>query len=100
MPLGTVEIGAEREEVMSTGTVTVGYPVHALKTYRYWKNRHGVWMTDWTAHCGASGGAGGKYTFGVAGNARRLELCPQCFPGRKHNGVNYPDPIDLSAGME
>lgn len=85
---------------MSTGTVTVGYPVHALKTYRYWKNRHGAWMTDWTAHCGASGGAGGKHTFGVAGNARRLELCPRCFPGRKHNGVNYPDPIDLSAGVE
>lgn len=85
---------------MSTGTITAGYPVHAVKTYRYWQSIHGSWMTDWTAHCGVSRSEGGKKRFGVAGSARRMELCSQCFPGRRHDSVSYPDPIDMSTGVE
>lgn len=85
---------------MSTSTITAGYPVHAVKTYRHWQNDQGAWMTDWTAHCGVSRSEGGQRAFGTAGSARRLEMCPQCFPGRQYNNVNYPYPVNESADAE
>lgn len=80
---------------MSASTVTVGYPVHALASYRRWTNQYEARFTDWTAVCGASGTTAGQLgVFGVAGTARKRELCPACFPGRDHH-VYIPDPTEL-----
>lgn len=70
-------------------TPTIGYPVHAVATYRRWTNAHGCNFTDWTAVCGANATAVGHRPFRPALDARRLELCPTCFPGRN---VRHPHP--------
>ena len=84
---------------MSASTITVGYPVHRLATFSPWTNQHGVQFTDWIAACGAIGTKSGhpsSYSgpFGTAGSARRLELCPTCFPGRQMHG-HWPDPVEV-----
>lgn len=84
---------------MSALTVTAGYPVHRVAQYARWANQHGANFTDWVAPCGFGGTASGHpngYTspFGKAGSARRLELCPNCFPGRDMHG-HFPDPIEV-----
>lgn len=85
---------------MSAYTVTAGYPVHRVATFSPWTNPHGVTFTDWTAACGASDtatGHPGPYgsPFGTAGSARKLELCPTCFPGRDLHGY-FPDPVEVA----
>lgn len=80
---------------MSALTQTAGYPVHRVTTFAKWTNPHGVGFTDWTAACGATGYLTGMTSrFGKAGDARRLELCTACFPGRQHGG-SFPDPIEV-----
>jgi hypothetical protein len=80
---------------MSTYTETVGYPVHRVVTYSRWENQHGAKFTDWTSACGVSRTASGQLgVFGLAGTARRLELCPDCFPGRTWGGY-FPDPVEV-----
>ena len=67
---------------MSAADITVGYPVHALATYSTWTNPHDVSFVDWKASCGATGTSAGApcSVFGLSGSARRLELCPTCWP--------------------
>lgn len=84
---------------MSALTPIVGYPCHRPVQYSRWANQHGVVFTDWVAACGATGYlAGAMSKFGKAGDARRLELCESCFPGRLATGANapyYPDPVEV-----
>jgi hypothetical protein len=67
---------------MSVMDLAIGYPVHAVATYRYWVNPHGVRFIDWTAPCGARGTeiVKGLSAFKPAGSARRAELCEKCWP--------------------
>jgi hypothetical protein len=67
---------------MSAMDLAVGYPVHAVATYRVWSNSHGVQFVDWTAACSASGteSGSGLGVFRPAGSARRAELCEKCWP--------------------
>lgn len=62
---------------------TVGYPVHQLTRYREWTNPHGVNFTDWQATCGAEGvqSVARWAAFGQVRDARRGELCRDCWPG-------------------
>ena len=78
---------------MSALTITAGYPVHAVKKYYEWTNEHGVLFVDWLAHCGAKGTLTGHRPFGMAGSARRAELCRVCFPGQRHDAAVYPEPV-------
>lgn len=83
---------------MSADTPTAGYPVHRVAQFSRWTNQHGVQFTDWVAACGAEGYlAGFMSKFGKAGDARRLELCVSCFPGRVSCGPGsyYPDPVEV-----
>lgn len=80
---------------MSALTQTAGYPVHRVAQFSRWTNQHGVAFTDWAAACGATGYlAGFMSKFGKAGDARRKELCPSCFPGQRHEG-HWPDPVEV-----
>jgi hypothetical protein len=80
---------------MSALTKTAGYPVHRVVEFSRWTNPHQVSFTDWTAACGVTGYlAGWMSTFGKAGDARRLELCTSCFPGRRRDG-HFPDPVEV-----
>jgi hypothetical protein len=79
---------------MSASTITAGYPVHRVITYRLWVNQHRVQFTDYTAACGKSDTLAGSSPFGRAGTARRLELCPTCFPGKTW-GASFPDPQEI-----
>jgi hypothetical protein len=80
---------------MSAVTPIVGYPCHRPVQFSKWTNQHGVQFTDWVAACGAEGYlAGSMSKFGKAGDARRLELCPSCFPGQRHEG-SWPDPVEV-----
>lgn len=67
---------------MSALDLTAGYPVHAVAEYREWQNAHCASFTDWTAVCGATGTESGFAGFapGLAGSARRAELCRSCWP--------------------
>jgi len=79
---------------VSALTPIAGYPCHRVTSFSKWANQHGVAFTDWTAACGAEGYlAGFMSTFGKAGDARRLELCEACFPGRDIRQP-FPDPIE------
>lgn len=80
---------------MAAATETAGYPVHRVANFRRWTNPHACQFTDWTAACGATGHETGHGRFQPAGNARRLELCPACFPGRQHGGY-FPEPVEVS----
>lgn len=81
---------------MSASTVTAGHPVHRVETFRRWTNQHGCAFTDWTAPCGAARTESGHHgALRQAGAARRLELCPTCFPGRQHGGY-FPEPRELA----
>jgi len=55
----------------------------------------GVKWVDWTAQCGATG-TEMSGEFSRAGSARRLELCPECFPGRDHNACALTAPRDIT----
>ena len=77
-------------------TPTIGYPVHAVATYRRWTNPHGCHFTDWTAVCGASATAVGHRPFGSVLDARRLELCTACFPGRNVRHL-HPEPREVAS---
>lgn len=80
---------------MPADTPTVGYPVHAVATYSWDCNEHGTRWVNWTAQCGATGvEMGGRFL--RAGSARRLELCPKCFPGRDHNACLLTKPRDIT----
>lgn len=79
---------------MSAGTITAGYPVHRVATYRPWVNQHRVQFTDYAAACGKADTLAGSNPFGQAGTARRLELCPICFPGKTW-GASFPDPQEI-----
>lgn len=80
---------------MPADTLTIGYPAHAVATYSWDVNDYGTRTVEWTAQCGATGTeTGGRFL--PAGSARRLELCPQCFPGRKHNACKLDKPKDVS----
>lgn len=79
---------------MSALTKTAGYPVHRVAQFSKWSNGSTV-FTDWVAACGATGYLTGfMSTFGKAGDARRLELCTSCFPGRDMR-AHFPDPIEV-----
>jgi hypothetical protein len=82
---------------VSALTPIVGYPCHRPVRYWKWTNQHGIQFTEWVAACGAEGYlAGAMSTFGKAGEARRLELCATCFPGRNIH-AHFPDPIESPA---
>jgi len=80
---------------MPADTPTAGYPVHAVDTYARGSNGWGVKWVDWTAQCGATG-TEMSGEFSRAGSARRLELCPECFPGRDHNACALTAPRDIT----
>lgn len=82
---------------MTTSTKTAGYPVHAVAEFTRWTNPHGARFTNWVAQCGANGTLSGHDAFGLAGSARRAELCAACFPGRHWNGAKYGDPKEVQA---
>lgn len=85
---------------MSASTVTVGYPVHAVATFKQWSNRYGTRFTDWTAVCGVNGTKAGQVgVFGRAGTARKRELCPGCFPGLDHR-TYIPDPVEVNGACQ
>jgi hypothetical protein len=67
---------------VSADTPTAGYPVHAVERFHSAQSEHRVMTTTWRGQCGTSGTIVGDPSFSRAGNARKLELCPQCFPGR------------------
>lgn len=81
---------------MTTSTKTAGYPVHAVAQIVRWTNPHGARFTDWRAHCGAEGYLTGHDSLGVAGTARKAELCPRCFQGRHWNGAPAGEPVELA----
>jgi hypothetical protein len=89
---------------MSALTPIAGYPCHRVVQFSRWTNPHGVAFTDWTGACGAKDTKAGQHrVFGKAGDARRLELCPTCFPGRIATGVNapyFPDPVEVPSQRE
>jgi hypothetical protein len=87
-------------DLMTTSTKTAGYPVHAVGKFVRWTNQHQVHFTDWLARCGARGSESGHRPFGLAGSARRLELCPTCFPGRDWNGAGAGEPEELTDRTE
>lgn len=80
---------------MSAVTAVAGYPVHAVVSFTRRTNPHGARFTDWRGACGATGTETGHGPFGLAGSARRLELCPACFPGRSWYAVHYADPVEM-----
>lgn len=87
---------------MSAVTITVGYPVHAVRTFRRWQNSHQVRFTDWAAACGQTGtrtgwplGGRDDTTFGRAGSARRAELCRACFPAG--HSTSHPEPVEVDS---
>lgn len=83
---------------MTADTPVAGYPVHRVTEFSRWTNPHQVAFTDWVAACGATGYLTGFMSkFGKAGDARRLELCEACFPGRIATGPGsyFPDPIEV-----
>lgn len=84
---------------MSASTPTAGYPVHAVATFARRENEFRAWFTDWTAQCGATGTESGRAAFGLAGSARKLELCVKCFPGRHWNSCGIAKPIDETERM-
>jgi hypothetical protein len=80
---------------MSALTPIAGYPCHRVVQFSRWTNQHGVAFTDWTGACGVTDTKAGQYrVFGRAGDARRLELCTSCFPGRRRDG-HFPDPVEV-----
>jgi len=79
---------------MSTEDATIGYPPHAVASFRTWVTANRVTLTDWTATCGATGQAVGTRPFGKAGSARRRELCRACWPASW--ATYHPKPVDLS----
>lgn len=78
-------------------TATIGYPVHAVRTYSDWQNDHGVWITRYATACGREDSTIGRApsVFGDVLSARRLELCEACFPGRSHR-TYHPAPERVS----
>lgn len=80
---------------MSADTITAGYPVHAVATFRRWENDFGMKGVKFTAQCGFAGSVG-SFGFGKAGSARSRELCPRCFPGYDHNACKIDPPQDLT----
>jgi hypothetical protein len=81
---------------MSTDTKTAGYPVHAVAQFVRWTNPFQARFTDWVASCGTRGSMSGHGAFGLAGSARRRELCTTCFPGQDWNGSVVGKPEELS----
>jgi hypothetical protein len=80
---------------MSADTQTVGYPVHAVATYRKRVTENGVTLTDWAAACGAEGQlVGAMARFGRAGSARKMELCTSCWPSGDHRKY-HPEPKEV-----
>jgi hypothetical protein len=59
---------------------TVGYPVHAVKTYSIRHTQYAVQLTKWEATCGAIGEQVGTHPFGTVTTAGRRELCKACWP--------------------
>lgn len=78
---------------MSAADVSVGYPVHAVASYRNWTNQWGARFVNWTATCGASGTLSGHAddAFGLSGSARRKELCRACWPAG--HATQHPRPV-------
>lgn len=80
---------------MPADTPVIGTPAHAVDSYTWDCNEHGVRWVDWTAQCGATGTAmGGRFL--TAGSCRKLELCTACFPGHDRNACRLDRPRDLS----
>ncbi len=79
---------------MSAVTAIAGYPCHRVTEFHRWTNKHAAHFTDWRGACGAVGFKSGHAPFGTAGEARRLELCTSCFPGRKRDGA-FGDPVEV-----
>lgn len=75
---------------MGAADLTVGYPVHAVATYRNWTNGYLANFMDWTSVCGKSGTESGHSSFGTAVSARKRELCPDCWP--QGHGTYHPAP--------
>lgn len=82
---------------MTADTPTAGYPVHAVARYAVTTNPHGVRFTAWEAQCATRGSQVGTSPFGRAGSARRLELCPKCFPGRTWNACKIDKPVQVDS---
>jgi hypothetical protein len=80
---------------VSACTPTAGYPVHAVKTYRLWRNPHGAAFLSWRGACGATGTISG-HELGTAGAARKRELCRTCFPAGHR--TDHPDPVQYTVG--
>lgn len=80
---------------MSALTEAAGYPVHAVAEFARWTNQYQVPFTTWRAHCGTEGTVSGHGPFNLAGQARRLELCETCFPGRQHNAAPAGGPAEV-----
>lgn len=81
---------------MSAATKVVGYPAHAVWRFAQWENQHRAKFTSWAARCGASGTESGHAPFGLAGSARRKELCRTCFPGQDWNACWTGEPERVS----
>lgn len=79
---------------MGVTDLTVGYPVHAVASYRNWTNRYDARFMDWTAICGATGSKSGHSSFGTAVSARKRELCRKCWPDG--HGTFHPAPTMIS----
>lgn len=70
----------------------VGYPVHAVKTFRPWVNRHGAIFTEWEAFCGAIGTELGAGPLRSVLGARKFELCRVCWPN--DHRTYHPAPVE------
>lgn len=85
-----------RGPAVSAADAVIGYPVHAVATYRRWTNPFMVQFTDWTATCGATGFTSGHRPFGLSGSARKAELCRACWPSGSHADY-HPDPVKVAS---
>lgn len=85
---------------MSGDTPTAGYPVHAVERFHQVTTEHQVMVTTWRGQCGTSGTIVGDPPFSRAGNARRAELCPACFPGRNWRTCRIDAPYQVGTKEE